>query len=507
MPMPRPLLLLLALCWLAVPSARPVAADPGPMLVETPRGVSLLEEGRDEMRALRLDAADRAFYALAAQPSAEAAARFHLAKSALWRAMILEQDPLYDRFFERSDSLLAVLGALPDSPWATHFRAEAELQRAIVHGKKAEYARAAMALRQAYNHFERNVKEHPTFFESYVGMGLCHVAVGSVPKKFRWLLNLMGFGGTVAEGMREMRMAAERSTYYREEAAVYFAFTDLIVNEGKGDGLERLATLHRRYPDSPITGYAYGIGLLQERRAADAEAVLRRAAARLDAPGTFALPYVTFYLADALFAQDRFEEAARHYERFLRSFPGEALVAQAHLRAGLALEMSGRRADALAHYRRIRVREDYDSDAAARREADERLEAPMSAHERALLLGRNALESSRYREAIATLQPVLGDQRAPDEERAEAAYTSGRAYFFLGDYREALRHYGFAVARPGDPLARWGPWSQFYIGEAHEAAGDRAAARAAYERALAYDGAFAYHKALEQRARAALSRL
>lgn len=505
--MRRPFFMLLTLCWFAVPAAQPVVADPGPMLVETPLGVALLEQGRAEMLALRLDAADRAFYALAAQPSAEAAARFHLAKSALWRAMILEQDALYARFFERSDSLLAVLGALPDSPWKTHFRAEAELHRAIVHGKKAEYARAAMALRQAYNHFERNVNQHPSFFESYVGMGLCHVAVGSVPKKFRWLLNLMGFGGTVAEGMREMRTAAERSSYYREEAAVYFAFTDLIVNEGKEDGLARLAALHRRHPDSPITGYAYGLGLLQKRRAADAEAVLRRAAGRLDAPGTFALPYVTFYLADALFAQDRFDEAARLFQRFIDTFPGEALVAQAHLHAGLALEMSGRRGDALVHYRRIHVREDYDSDAAARLQADERLTAPLSPHERTLLLGRNALDSGRYREAVTTLQPVLGDQGAPDDQRAEAAYTSGRAYFFLGNHREAIRHYGFAVSRPGDPLAKWGPWSQFYIGEAHEAAGDRSAAREAYERALAYDGAFAFHKALEQRARAALGRL
>ena len=499
----RFVLTLLAALWLAVPAT----ADPGPMLVETPRGVSLLEQGRAAMLALRLDAADGAFYALAAEPAAEPAARFHLAKTALWRAMILEQEPLYARFFERSDSLLAVLDGVPESAWRTHFRAETELHRAIVHAKKAEYARAALALRQAYNHFERNVTRHPAFFESYVGMGLCHVAVGSVPKKFRWLLNLMGFGGTVAEGMDEMRAAAERSTYYREEASVYLAFTDLLINEGKGDGLERLAALYRQHPESPVAGYAYGLGLLEERRAADAETVLRHALDRLGTPGTFPIPYVTFYLADALFAQDRFEEAARLFQRFLRDFPGEALVAQAHLHTGIALEMSGRRAEALAHYERIRVREDYDSDAAARREAEDRLAAPMTAHERALLLGRNALDSGRYREAVATLQPVLGDQTVPAEQRAEAAYSSGRAYHFLGEHREALRHYRFAVDRPGDPLAKWGPWGQLYIGEVHEAEGDRAAAKEAYERALAYDGAFAYHKALEQRARAALDRL
>lgn len=504
----RTAFILLVVLWLAAPAAAGRAAsDPGPMLVETPRGVSLLEQGRAHMLALRLDAAEQVFYALAAQPAAEPAARFHLAKIALWRGMILEQEPLYARFFERSDSLLAVLDQVPESAWRTHFRAEAELHRAIVHGKKAEYARAALALRQAYNHFERNVEQHPAFFESYVGMGLCHIVVGAVPKSFRWVLNLMGFGGTVAEGMREMKTAAEKSRYYREEAAVFFAFTDQVINESKEDGITYLATLHAQHPESPIVSYVYGLGLLNERRAEDAERVLRRAEAQLDVPGTHVMPYVTFYLADALFIQNDFEASARHFQRFLRTFPGQALVAQANLHAGLALEMSGRRDEALPYYERIRVRDDYDSDAAARREAEDRLAAPLTDDERTLLLGRNAFDGGRYREAIATLQPVLGDQRASPVERAEAAYRSGRAYHLLDEYREALRHYRFAVSRPGDPLAKWGPWSQFYVGEVHEAEGDHAAARAAYERALAYDQPFAYHKSLEQRAKAALSRL
>ena len=494
--------------WLAAPSvAVPSLADPGPMLVGTERGVALLDEGRGQMLAFRLDKAEATFERLADESGGALAARFHLAKIALWKAMILEQDDLYDRFFERNDAVLTLLGEAPDSPWATQFRAEAEFQRAIIHAKQTDYTRAALALRQAYNHYERNIEDHPDFYESYAGMGLCHVAVGLVPKSFRWMLRLLGFSGTVGEGMEEMEVAAKRSRYYREEAAAYFAFTDQVVNESKEDGLRYLAALDRQHPGSPVVSYVYGLGLLNERRADEAEAVLRRAQRQLDAPGTFTMPYVTYFLADALFAQNAFEESARTFRRFLDTFPGEALVAQANLHTGLALEMSGRRAEALPFYKRIRVRDDYDSDAAARKEAAERLAGPMTMHERALLLGRNAFDAGRYREAITLLQPVLGDQRAPAEQRAEAAYRSGRAYHVLEEGREALRHYQFAVDNPGDPLAKWGAWGQFYIGEVHEMQGDRDAARAAYRRALDYEGDFAYHKALEQRAKAALARL
>lgn len=477
------------------------------MLVETEQGEALLDEGRAHMLAFRLDAASETFDRLATHSDGEVAARFHLAKIALWKAMILEQDPLYEQFFVQSDALLALLDDTPDSPWKTQFRAEGAFQRAIIHAKKTEYTRAALALRQAFKHYEENVERHPTFYESYAGMGLCHVAVGVVPKSFRWLLKLMGFSGTIGEGLDEMKVAAEQSHYYREEAAVYFAFTDQVINESKEDGLRYVADLYAAHPDSPVVSYVYGLGLLNERRAEKAEAVLREAQAQLDQPGTYTMPYVTYFLADALFAQNDFPASARYFKRYLDTFPGEALVAQANLHAGLALEMSGRRAEALPFYERIQVRDDYDSDEAARREAADRLAAPMTPHERALLLGRNAFDAGHYREAIATLQPVLGDQAAPGVQRAEAAYRSGRAYHVLEAYREALRHYGFAAADPGDPLAKWGPWAQFYIGEVRESQGDREAARTAYKRVLAYDEPFAYHKALEQRAKAALSRL
>ncbi len=496
----------LLVLWLAAPAVL-ASTDPGPMLVREPEAVALLERGRAEMIAFRLDAAEASFERLAAQPSGRPAALLHLSKIALWRAMILEQDDLYDQFFERSDRLLEEIDAMPESPWRTHFRAETELHRAVIHAKKTEYTKAAFALRRAYNHFEKNVEEHPDFFESTWGMGLCHAAVGLVPKSFRWVLKLMGFSGTVPQGLVEMETSARRSVYYRDEASMVFALTDIMVNEAKEEGIEYVVALQRRNPESPLVSYIHGFALLGLRRAAEAERELRHTERLLRAPGTFSMPYVDYYLGEALFRQNKFAEAARSFQRYLSTFRGEALLAQAHLHAGLALEMAGDRAGAIREYERVRTRKDYDSDAAALREAKERQEAPLSAQERTLLLGRNAFDGGRYREAIKTLQPVLGDQQAPPLARAEASYRSGRAYHALEEWSEALRHYQFAVSRPGDPLAKWGPWAQYYIGEVYEAQGDKAAARTAYERALAYDQPFEYNKALEQRAKAALGQL
>jgi tetratricopeptide (TPR) repeat protein len=498
---------LLALLVLAPPGTAATAGDPAPMLVTSEDGQRLLRQGRDLMLAYRLDDAERVFARLAAADPQSPAAAAHLAKIAWWRAITMEQDELYDAFFERSDAVLAQARASGAGPWATLFRAETELQRAAIHAKKAEYARAAMALRRSFNLFQRNARQHPDFHESRWGLGLSYVTVGSVPRKYRWVLRLLGFRGTVTDGMTEIQAAARHATFYRDEAAVYYAILDEVINESRGGGMAMLRAAHARNPESPPMQYVLAFALLNQRQAAEAETLLRRADRAVARDGVYPIPYIDYYLGDALFRQNRFEEAASRFERFLQRFPGRAHRAQAALHAGLAREMLGDRAAAERHYRSVSVREDYDADASARREAETLLARPMTGRQRALLMGRNAYDGGRYREAVREVQGVLTDQSAPAVERAEAAYRSGRAYQALREWDEALRHYQFAISNPGDPLAKWGPWSQFYVGQVHAASGDRAAARQAYQRALDYEEPFEYHKGLEQRARAALEQL
>ncbi|MDX1420150.1 MAG: tetratricopeptide repeat protein [Rubricoccaceae bacterium] len=479
----------------------------GPMLVSTDAGRALLDEGRAAMIAFRLDEAEALFRRLDAAEPASPAGRYHLATLALWRALMNEREPYYGRFFAAADTLDDRLDGLPDSPWATHFEAEVAFQRAVVYAKQERYPKAGLALRAAYGRYEANLRRHPEFWESYKGMGLCHVAVGSVPRAYRWILSVFGFGGTVQEGMEELTTALHRSAYSREEAALYLAVVDAILNEGKAGAIRHVAALHAAYPESPMPAYLHAFLLLGERQAEAAEAALRDAVAHQAAAGVDAIPYVDYYLGEALFRQNRFEEALPRFEAYARSYRGHALLASAHLHAGLAREMTGDRDGAVAHYRRVQAGRDYDSDRSARRRAAQLLERPMSDSERTLLLGQNDYDAGRYRAAVRTLQPVLGDPDAEAAHRAEAAYRSGRAFQALGESEEALRHYRVAASNPGDPLAKWGPWSQYHIGEVHEEMGDAEAARRAYRAVLDNEDEFDYHKALEQRARTALGRL
>src|SRR5690606_38486379 len=186
--------------------------------------------------------------------------------------------------------------------------------------------------------------------------------------------------------------------------------------------------------------YLYAFLLLDARRAEAAEAVLRDALRLQEPDAVTDIPYIDFYLGEALFRQNRFEEAIPFLERYTRSYRGSALIAQGYLYTGLAYEMTGDRDRAEAAYRRIRSDHDYDADEAAQRRAEQLLERPLTETERTLLLGQNLYDGGRDREAITTLQPVLTSSSVEDVQRAEAAYRSGRAYQSLQNWDEALRH-------------------------------------------------------------------
>ncbi len=475
--------------------------------IATPAGARLWESGRADLLAYRLDAARASFGALGRAEPASAAGAFGLESVALWQALAEERDPLPERFYALSDSLSGVAARLPDTAEGRLMRAMAVLHRALMLGREERYTRAGLAFRDACGQFRALPADGSTLPDALFGQGVCEAAAGSIPSKYRWLGRLFGFSGSVASGIDKLGRAAAGPGMAAVESAAAFAIVDVTLNERRAGGLDRLGATTAAHPESPVLAYLRAFYLLTDRRAVEAEADLRRAAAALARPGAGAFPYVDADLGMALFREDRFAEALPLLGRYARTFRGKGLLAQATLHAGLAAELTGDRRTAETFYARVRAARDYDSDLSAAREATLRRATPLTPVDRTLLLGRNAYDSNRLDLAIRTLQPVLTDVALSDTDRAEAAFRTGRAYQALGDDAEALRHFAFATARPGDPLARWGPWGLYHVGEIQERAGRRDAARAAYRAALAVPGDYDYHTSLEQRVRTALARV
>ncbi len=469
--------------------------------IETDAGAQRYARAHALALDFRLADAEAGFRALAAIESGPASA-YGLESAALWRALMTEDDADFDRFYALNDSLADVTARLGDAPGARLVAATGSLHRALAFGRQERYARAGNAFRDACGQFSGLDGPDADF-----GRGVCEVAAGSVPRTYRWLARLFGFSGTVTGGLARLDRAALADGALAVDAAVAFAISDATLNERRAGSVDRLVAVAEAHPASPILGYLAGYHLLVDRRADEAEAALRRAqTAQSDARVTD-VPFLQAHLGFALFRQRQFAQAAPLLEGYAQTYRGRALVAQSTLDAGIAYEMTGDRARAERLYRRVRAKRDYDSDLSAAREAERRLSQPMTEADRALVLGGAAFDAGDYDDAVRILQPIVtGADLAPDV-RAEAAYRTGRARQAQENWPDARRHFQLAVDRPGDPLAKWGPWSMYHLAEVHEAQGDLDRARDQYRRVLDNEAEFDYHKALEQRTRAALERI
>ncbi len=494
------------LCVLGALAAPCRAQAERPMLLASEASERLFEEGRGHLLHFRLIDAEHAFRRLTRTADGGPAAGYYLALASFLKALVTDERVYFDEFFARSDSLLARLDALPASRWRSFLTGAAHLHRAVAAAKTERSLGAALAGRKAYRHLEDAIEADAAFYEPYAGMGLLHLFIGSLPGAYRTLLKLLGYGGTIAQGLAELGLAAERSRLSREEALVVLAMADIMLNNSAAGGMQTLARLQGAYPHSPLFAYLYGYGLLSNRRAEAAEGFLAAAVHAGTTAPYFYVDYADFFLAQALFRQNRFAEAEGHYRHYLKRHRGLALKAQAYLEMGLTLEMLDRRDEALRFYEQVNDRRAYDSDASAYRAARRLLAAPLTPLERQLLLGRNAYDAGRYARAEAVLQAVFEAPEAPPAIRAEAAYRLGRVYQAQGRLAEALHAHRYAVAH-GAAGTQWPPWSQFYIGEIHTQHGDTLQAARSFQAALAYRPPFDYQQALEQRAKAALGRL
>ena len=476
-------------------------------LVRSERGVELLHAGRAEIAQFKLARAEATFSELAAQADGNVAGAFYLETIALLKFLMSDEDRHREAFFERSKALKKALSQTPDSPWRVFLGAEANVHTAVARAKRGQFLRAALDSRSAYGGYSKLIECRPDFYDAYKGLGILHAAIGSSTGTYRWLLGALGFKGTVEQGRREIRLAAVRSELNREEAQIFLVMLDMKLFGASDEADAVFATLMHTYEDSPLLAYLYGSYLYETRRAVEAEQVFRTAVNQDGDGEHFYIDYVDYFLAEVLFRQNRFDEAAVYYRRYLDRHVGPALKASATFALGLSLEMQGARDRALPYYQQVKAERDFDSDAASKRRAQHRLDAPLSDRERTLLLGQNAYDAGRYEEAHDILRAISDDPAASREERAEAAYRHGRAFQAQGKQAEALAAYASAVQWHGDPASRWAPWAQYYTGLLLEDAGDTTAAAEAFRAALDYKKKYDYRQALKANAKVALNRV
>ena len=385
---------------LAVPSAAFAQSAPPPWLTEAERAKfeTLRIAGSEALFNLDYETARKSFKEMAlAFPNYPAGPQF-LADS-LWIETLYQtrrlQSSLYggdDTFYSTSDDKVdpAVVEKFRDLTRQARQLAEARLKLyprdvealyflGAIEGLKASFEEAVerrhfAALKDGSDAVDRHrevIKLDPTYHDAEITIGLYDFTVGSLPLPVKLIAGVAGFRGSKKRGLATLERVTREGSWVRDEAR-----TLLIV----------LYTREKRFAEA--AAYAkelaakYPRNYLYRLEAADAlvsQAALERAAnkstttaAENEAFATFdsllkdkavrdtaarAFDLIHFKYGEALMTAGQYDRAAKEFLA-AAEVPGaqQGLATMAHLYAARALDLAGKRNDAVTQYRAVLAR-------------------------------------------------------------------------------------------------------------------------------------------------------
>jgi hypothetical protein len=441
---------------------------------------------------------------LAAEPTS-APGTLLVADCADFVELLVSQDAgRYEAISGAQAAHLAALEKTPAGVLRDYALAEVRVHQALTQVVFRHEVRGAWNLHQAVGQVEAVAKRYPTFVPARKTLGLCQFGIGSLPEGYHWFLRLLGLRGSVEEGLRNLSLAATQPNDFQVESQILLALIREAYYKRGPESLALAARLAREQPDNLLFSY---LVISLDKRQHHGEQALAAYRARPGGPAYLPLAYLHHMAGDLLLYRGDYAGSEAENQRFLREYRGEHYRKDAAFKLYLAAWLGGSPPTTAARYRQLinqpgplTVEEDI---YAQRFYHDAQPLNPV------LTRARFQTDGGYYQQALLTLQQFKLTPATPAREQLEAPYRRARVWQGLeqvdsarADYRRTLRR----SAALGEPGYYFAPQAALQLGYLAQAAGQRAAAKAYFEQAMAYPK-HEYKNSTDQKAKLALAEL
>ena len=441
---------------------------------------------------------------LATEP-AQAPGTLLVADCADFVELLVTQDASrYDATLAAQDAHLAALAQAPAGALRDYALAETRLHQALTQIVFHHEVRGAWNLHQAVGQVQEVVQHYPAFVPARKTLGVCQFGIGSLPDGYHWFLRLLGLRGSVEEGLRNLGLAATQPNDFQMESQILLALIGEAYYKRGPESLALAGRLAREQPDNLLFSY---LVISLNKRQHHGEEALAAYGARPSGPVYLPVAYLHHMAADLLLYRGEFAGSEAENQQFLREYRGEHYRKDAAFKLYLAAWLGGAPAATAAHYR-------AQINAAGPLIVEEDIYAQRFYHDAqplnpVLTRARFQTDGGYYQLALLTLQQFRLTPATPAREQLEAPYRRARVWQGLlrpdsarADYQRTLRR----AAALGTPPYYFAPQAALQLGYLAQAAGQRAAAKAYFEQAMAYPQ-HEYKNSTDQKAKLALREL
>jgi len=91
-----------------------------------------------------------------------------------------------------------------NNPYRLYYMADLYIESAFANAMESNFITAAFNYRKAYNAVYENYELFPDFALNKKSLGIMNIGVGSVPKSYTWILNLLNLNGNINTGYTQL---------------------------------------------------------------------------------------------------------------------------------------------------------------------------------------------------------------------------------------------------------------------------------------------------------------
>ncbi len=393
-----------------------------------------------------------------------------------------------------------------DSPYYLYCMANVNLQWAFARMKFEEYFTAFFEINRAYKQLEENSEKFPGFIPNYIGLGVLHAIVGSVPDNYRWITNILGIHGSIDNGIEGMYMVIDSITDDEEyqhllsETLFYLSFIELNLSPDKVRSLEIKEIMDEIEIDNPLLTYVKANILLRNGYNDQAITILEQRNLEQD---QYPFLYLDFVLGRAKL--NRLDaDADQYFEKYIKDFNGINYKASACQKLAWFHLIKG---DTLNYYQYISHAMNY-PDELVDEDKQARYEAKTGRIPNVYLLkARLLFDGGYYEDAVSFLLQHTGEIGMRDlTDSVEYYYRLGRAYDEIEMHDEALEYYNISITKGKDLDAYYAGNAALMSGKIYEQEGNLSNAGHYYELCLDLDFK-EYERSIKFKAKGGLNRI
>lgn len=351
------------------------------------------------------------------------------------------------------------------------------------------------------------IEKKPDYYDAYMGLGLYKIAIGFVPEKFQWLLNLIGFNGNINEGRNLLKTSMNKGKFTRVDSKAFLSLFSLKEKEDEdGESLRLSRELSEDYPQSAVFRIFYSTILLQN--GFNDEAILQsNESLNLNKysfqneikKAAYSIRGISYFrLNDYEKASEDLEESMKYV------YPSDRYNVYLFT-LGVSYELTGNRQNAVEKYKLVRnnfINErDGELDRFFYRYAQYKIKNPLTEFEMKLIEGMNYRESNKINEAIELYNDMIESKLLfgrSDDDLLKFYFDAGLAYELNKNNDKAIECFRKCLSHEPENEKWIVPHAYFELGKIYNRLGDKIKSEDMFEKIFDYDD-FDFESFLEMR--------